>query len=582
MTVECYGRSTPTIVWTMKALSDGTVVSGDSLGHVQFWDGLTGTLISTFDQNDNKADVLALDVTSDESKVFTSGVDSRVVCIERQKLVGAEYNENSKWIVTHAQRPHTHDVKAMTILKKFKVNHNGRITKQTEILFTGGIDTKLCTYHVSEFGLRRPRSLYPWPSLRSPIVAANKAKILTMLRENHVDLYELAAAPSSPKQIHNPIVAPDEETLIGTIQVKRSSNLASCAISTGGTFLALCDSYAVFLFHLQMEVTNDKRKKAVASTIPILLPKGLLSIVAMQFIQESHLVVATSQSTIHIYSLVKNENGISSSLVQTISKSNNVGVRQAWLLPIHSILCSANGEWMATTRNSHDQSDGIVEIYRSVSDGYQRWWSLPTLNTAVTAVTFLELQVRPMIAVACVNFALYIFDLSTRELSDWSVQAGYPLSSNKIPNDLAGRNDYPIRIGTNPANPSTLLIVRILMLSMYFREEYIAKRSILSRLACHPRNINWIYPISPVLTSCYRFERYRIGKHSTLLTHYFSYLDDRDLLVLLWYLTCWKSSRKAVESFQKFMFAERSVKDQTLTRNHTIPHQNSLLAVRYV
>ena len=317
------------------------------------------------------------------------------------------------------------------------------------------------SYHVSEFGLRRPRSLYPWPSLRSPIVAANKAKILTMLRENHVDLYELATAPSSPTQVHVPIVAPDEETLIGTIQVKKSSNLSCCAISMDGTFLALCDSYAVFLFHLLYEVTNDGRKRAAASTIPITLPKGSFSIVAVQFIQESHLVLATSQGSIHIYSLDKNDDGFRGTHIQNISQSNTDAKQQARLLPIHSILCSSNGAWMATTRNSHDQSDGIVDIYRSVSDGYQFWWSLPTLNAAVTAVSFLELNLTPMIAVACVDFTWYTFDLSKRGLSDWSVQAGYPLSSNKIPNDVAARNDYPIRIGTNPAHPSTLLIVRI-------------------------------------------------------------------------------------------------------------------------
>ena len=462
MTVECYGRSTPTVVWTMKALSDGTVVSGDSLGHVQFWDGLTGTLISTFDQNENKADVLALDVTSDECKVFTSGIDSRVVCIERQKMTGADSSGNSKWIMTHAQRPHTHDVKAMTIMKKFKINHSGKITKETEILFTGGIDTKLCTYHVSEFGLRRPRSLYPWPSLHSPIVAANQAKILTMLRENHVDLYELATAPSSPKQVHTPIIAPDDETLIGTIEVKRSSNLSCCAISMDGTFLALCDSYNVFLFQLQIETTKDDTKKVTASTIPITLPKGgSNSIVAVQFIQSSHLVLATSQSTIHIYSLEKSEVGYRTTPTQTFSPSNTGTSRKAWLLPINSIMCSTDGVWIATTRNSYDQSDGVVDIYRSASDGYQFWWSLPTLNTAVTAVSFLELLATPMIAVACVNFSWYTFDLSKRSLSDWSVQAGYPIAPNKIPNDLSARNDYPIRISTNPANPSTLLIVRI-------------------------------------------------------------------------------------------------------------------------
>ena len=123
-------------------------------------------------------------------------------------------------------------------------------------------------------------------------------------------------------------------------------------------------------------------------------------------------------------------------------------------------MSSTDRVWVATARNSYDQSDGIVDIYRAVSDGYQLWWSLPTLNAAVTATSFLEIRMTPMIAVACVNFTWYTFDLVKRSLSDWSVQAGYPLAANKIPNDLAARNDYPIRISTNPANPSTLLIVR--------------------------------------------------------------------------------------------------------------------------
>jgi U3 small nucleolar RNA-associated protein 4 len=45
MTVESYGRTMATRVWNLLALSDGTVISSDSLGHVQFWDGKTGTLL---------------------------------------------------------------------------------------------------------------------------------------------------------------------------------------------------------------------------------------------------------------------------------------------------------------------------------------------------------------------------------------------------------------------------------------------------------------------------------------------------------------------------------------------------------
>jgi WD40 repeat protein len=272
----------------------------------------------------------------------------------------------------------------------------------------------------------------------------------------------------------------------------------------------------VFLFYLQIETTNSGKKKVTASTIPVRIPKGSLSIVAVQFVQDVQLVLATSQSTIHIYSLEKHENGYRTIPTQTFPPSNAVAQRNAWLMPIHSIICSVDGVWIASTRNSYDQSDGVVDIYRTASDGYQFWWSLPTLDAAVTAVSFMEPQANPMITVACVNFAWYIFDLVKRSLSDWSVQAGYPLAANKIPNDLAARNDYPIRISANPANPSTLLIVRKALLPFFiasYREEYIAKRSLLSRLACHPRNSNNYTPISPFPTSYSRFERYRIGTH---------------------------------------------------------------------
>ena len=53
-----------TIVWSLKVLSDHTLISGDSLGHVQFWDGYTGSLISSFSQH--TADVVALEFNEKE------------------------------------------------------------------------------------------------------------------------------------------------------------------------------------------------------------------------------------------------------------------------------------------------------------------------------------------------------------------------------------------------------------------------------------------------------------------------------------------------------------------------------------
>jgi U3 small nucleolar RNA-associated protein 4 len=58
-------------VWALLVLRDGTVVSGDSGGNVQFWDGRFGTLLASFRQH--QADVLALAASPDGEFVFAAG-----------------------------------------------------------------------------------------------------------------------------------------------------------------------------------------------------------------------------------------------------------------------------------------------------------------------------------------------------------------------------------------------------------------------------------------------------------------------------------------------------------------------------
>lgn len=54
-------RSKECVVWSVVYLSDGTIISGDSVGMVKLWDDQTGTLIKS--HNVTKCDVLALSVS---------------------------------------------------------------------------------------------------------------------------------------------------------------------------------------------------------------------------------------------------------------------------------------------------------------------------------------------------------------------------------------------------------------------------------------------------------------------------------------------------------------------------------------
>jgi U3 small nucleolar RNA-associated protein 4 len=467
MTVECYGRSIPTRVWALRAASDGTVVSGDSLGHVQFWDGDTGTLIRSFDQNDAKADVLALDMTADESKVFASGVDSRVVCIERSKTTTV----NHEWVFTQAQRPHTHDVKAVAIVKRYKTWPTSQMSKETEILCTGGVDTKLCTYHVPEFGVRRPRALYPWPSLKSPVATACSGRILAMIREDRVDLYELAHAPER-ESISTPQLVSEKDTLMGTVKVTGYSNMMCCAISDSGEYLAISDIRALLLFRLKVRSAKDGSRRITAKQMTATLPGSSL-VVAMHFIQDSSLVVATSHGRVHILSIVLTENVDGSE--RTVAEASTeqtlqltaLTVDKYAVLPVHSVFGTRDGVWFATFQCSSGSDGGKIEVFRrnaGTAASYHLWWTLPSsLGEAITAASFLESGETPIIAVASVNYALYLFDVSKKQLNHWSEKAGYPLTS-KLPYELASRNDFPVRISTNPGSPSLVMMVSAFMI----------------------------------------------------------------------------------------------------------------------
>jgi WD40 repeat protein len=60
-------------VWWFR---DGSIVSGDSSGSTQFWDGKQGTLIQV--QTRHNADVLALAASPDHRSVFSAGADGQV------------------------------------------------------------------------------------------------------------------------------------------------------------------------------------------------------------------------------------------------------------------------------------------------------------------------------------------------------------------------------------------------------------------------------------------------------------------------------------------------------------------------
>ena len=432
MTMESRGRNIPTRIWALKALQDGTLVSANSLGQVQFWDGETGSLEQSVEQTETKADVLDLAISADESKVFASGVDSRVVCIERQLDA-----ENASWILTQARRPHTHDVKSLEICRKRlnKESSEGGL-KDLEILVSGGVDTKLSTFCVPNYHKERPRVIYPWPTF-SPVFVAEKARLVGIMREDRVDLYRI----SKKQEISEPLLVPENEMLLGTVKVKHLSNLAIASISSDGQYLVIVNMASYYLFSLSFDKKDRLQTKHISLEVDT---KSTIS--TAKFVTDKTLVLSCVDGTVHIKSLANDPD----QLGDKIQPIKNPPITPD-VFSVHSIKASPSGTFFATLRNSFQ--GGVVDIYKNDGEGSRHIWTLPPMETAIADIAFLD-EMR--LAVASIDFSLFVFDVNEQRLNKWNQDAG---TSASFPSDLKFRRDFPVRILSHASNPDKVLMV---------------------------------------------------------------------------------------------------------------------------
>ena len=94
--------------------SSGTIISGDSVGNVHFWDAKSCARLQTI--RAHRADVLCIVASPDGRSVFTSGVDQKTcqltLNIQTQKT---GVISQSRWLLSATRRLHSHNVRALKI-----------------------------------------------------------------------------------------------------------------------------------------------------------------------------------------------------------------------------------------------------------------------------------------------------------------------------------------------------------------------------------------------------------------------------------------------------------------------------------
>ncbi|CCU74500.1 U3 snoRNP/WD40 family protein [Blumeria hordei DH14] len=223
------------IVWSIKSLKDGTIISGDSTGELKIWDGKTYTLRQRLSAH--KEDVLCLATNPDGTIIFSGGMDKRTV------LYKPSPNRKGRWIETGHRRFHIHDVKAMASFEGLGMS----------MLVSGGHDASPIVVPMSKFGFENHRAL-PFLSQDPTVRSASKVRLIVSWWDREVRIWKIKESSASNS-------AEGDDTakgrqLVAKLYLKGEANITSASLSPEGSVLIVTTSTETKAFHLQLRVNN--------------------------------------------------------------------------------------------------------------------------------------------------------------------------------------------------------------------------------------------------------------------------------------------------------------------------------------
>lgn len=253
----------PLTVWRLLSLPDGTLVSGDSDGATQMWDGSYGTLLHRSVQH--RADVLALAAAEGGSCVFAAGVDAQVAMFQR---VPGSHGRPDTWSYTHYKRPHTHDVRA---LASFTLGQD-----KGSVLISGGVDAQLLAYRARAFLQEHPTRLCKCPQRPICQAAASMPSRALVLVAQHdtLDVWQAAEAaataaalpggrqqPGASSSSRGPVEGQPLDMKAGPRHVARiqlkGTRIASAAIDVCGGYVACTTPAGTRVYRLSCTGSGD-------------------------------------------------------------------------------------------------------------------------------------------------------------------------------------------------------------------------------------------------------------------------------------------------------------------------------------
>ncbi|XP_063168846.1 U3 small nucleolar RNA-associated protein 4 homolog isoform X2 [Candoia aspera] len=337
------------LVWGLAFLSEGTVVSADSAGKVQFWDSEMGTLLSKHPIS--KAAVLSVAVAEAEDSLVVGTSEGTVYQFQLLpvKLGSTEH----QWVRTRPFRHHTHDVRT--------------VAHTATAFISGGLDGQLVirplmekveskTYEAALRTITFPH--------RCLVSCARRARLLLFQYPQHLELWRLGTTntPGRPGEVL-PVSCPPQNLL--QLKAKGPEHIRSSCVSPCGSWIAYSTATRFYLHQVQLvgDLVSINRVRKT--------PKLNGSAHHLLFSNDStRLFAASDRGCVHVLLLLQ-----SGACKHLHILRPNLEMSEA----VHRLAVSADGRWLSAAGGDWD-----IHIYNL--ENTKLHCTVPAYGCPVTAL----------------------------------------------------------------------------------------------------------------------------------------------------------------------------------------------------
>jgi U3 small nucleolar RNA-associated protein 4 len=227
-----------TLVWAVKCLANGTILSGDSAGDLKIWDGNNYSLVQRL--HSHEADILDIATHASGTTVISGGADRRTVAYKN--IAGDKGDRSRRWAQVMHRRFHQHDVKALASFE----------SQDLSIVVSGGLDTAPVVIPLRGWQKEYHRTLSHLP--QSPqLSSAPQARLFISWWERQVSIWHLPRHAQVPETSTTCIDTFENHKLLAQVMLKGEENITSARISEDGKLLAVATVANVKVFRLRLK-----------------------------------------------------------------------------------------------------------------------------------------------------------------------------------------------------------------------------------------------------------------------------------------------------------------------------------------